>query len=153
MLGFILSKSGSIRQQSCLCWRCMVSTMWQNGCECSFVVTVSLAMEAIGDITASAEVSRVPVDGEEFDTRIQGGVLVRQFGFGEVQELKCPLRVTALAVSSPLFSLLRHYRSLLRYSANSLLITLYPNRVDRITASSPSRAVQTGRPAVFAAFS
>ncbi len=38
---------------------------------------VSLAMEAIGDITASAEVSRVPVDGEEFDTRIQGGVLVR----------------------------------------------------------------------------
>ncbi|PSS08840.1 hypothetical protein PHLCEN_2v3455 [Hermanssonia centrifuga] len=36
---------------------------------------VSLAMEAIGDITASAEVSRVPVDGEEFDTRIQGGVL------------------------------------------------------------------------------
>lgn len=37
---------------------------------------VSLAMEAIGDITASAEVSRVPVDGEEFDSRIQGGVLV-----------------------------------------------------------------------------
>lgn len=33
-------------------------------------------MEAIGDITASAEVSRVPVDGEEFDSRIQGGVLV-----------------------------------------------------------------------------
>ncbi|KZT29535.1 Xanthine/uracil permease [Neolentinus lepideus HHB14362 ss-1] len=38
-------------------------------------VYVSLAMEAIGDITASAEVSRVAVDGEEFDTRIQGGVL------------------------------------------------------------------------------
>ena len=35
-------------------------------------------MEAIGDITASAEVSRVAVDGEEFDTRIQGGVLVRK---------------------------------------------------------------------------
>ena len=33
-------------------------------------------MEAIGDITASAEVSRVEVDGPEFDTRIQGGVLV-----------------------------------------------------------------------------
>ncbi|KAF8749091.1 xanthine uracil permease [Rhizoctonia solani] len=31
-------------------------------------------MEAIGDITASAEVSRVEVDGEVFDTRIQGGV-------------------------------------------------------------------------------
>jgi hypothetical protein len=32
-------------------------------------------MEAIGDITASAEVSRVEVEGEEFDSRIQGGVL------------------------------------------------------------------------------
>lgn len=38
--------------------------------------TVSLAMEAIGDITASAEVSRLDVDGVEFDSRIQGGVLV-----------------------------------------------------------------------------
>ncbi|KAI0335590.1 Xanthine/uracil permease [Cubamyces sp. BRFM 1775] len=38
-------------------------------------VYVSLAMEAIGDITASAEVSRVSVVGEEFDSRIQGGVL------------------------------------------------------------------------------
>lgn len=35
-------------------------------------------MEAIGDITASAEVSRVAVEGEEFDSRIQGGVLVCQ---------------------------------------------------------------------------
>ena len=33
-------------------------------------------MEAIGDITASAEVSQIPVHGEEFDTRIQGGILV-----------------------------------------------------------------------------
>jgi xanthine/uracil permease len=33
-------------------------------------------MEAIGDITASAEVSRVEVEGPEFDSRIQGGVLV-----------------------------------------------------------------------------
>ena len=33
-------------------------------------------MEAIGDITASAEVSRLPVEGEEFDSRIQGGLLV-----------------------------------------------------------------------------
>ncbi|KIY68433.1 xanthine/uracil permease [Cylindrobasidium torrendii FP15055 ss-10] len=38
-------------------------------------VYVSLAMEAIGDITASAEVSRTEVEGLEFDTRIQGGVL------------------------------------------------------------------------------
>ncbi|KAK7472744.1 hypothetical protein VKT23_000854 [Stygiomarasmius scandens] len=38
-------------------------------------VYISLAMEAIGDITATSEVSRLPVDGEEFDSRIQGGVL------------------------------------------------------------------------------
>ena len=38
-------------------------------------------MEAIGDITASAEVSRVAVDGVEFDTRIQGGVLVNIISF------------------------------------------------------------------------
>ncbi|GFZ42979.1 Purine permease [Saitozyma sp. JCM 24511] len=38
-------------------------------------VYIALAMEAIGDITASSEVSRVEVDGPEFDSRIQGGVL------------------------------------------------------------------------------
>jgi len=32
-------------------------------------------MEAIGDTTASAEVSRQPVVGEVFDSRIQGGIL------------------------------------------------------------------------------
>jgi xanthine/uracil permease len=32
-------------------------------------------MEAIGDITASAEVSRQPVVGDVFDSRIQGGIL------------------------------------------------------------------------------
>ena len=37
-------------------------------------------MEAIGDITASAEVSQLAVDGEEFDTRIQGGILVSNPG-------------------------------------------------------------------------
>ncbi|KAA1466643.1 Xanthine/uracil permease [Dentipellis sp. KUC8613] len=38
-------------------------------------VYISLAMEAMGDITASAEVSKVAVEGEEFESRIQGGVL------------------------------------------------------------------------------
>ncbi|KAG6845538.1 hypothetical protein H0H87_007782 [Tephrocybe sp. NHM501043] len=37
-------------------------------------------MEAIGDITASAEVSRVEVQGSEFETRIQGGVLADGIG-------------------------------------------------------------------------
>ncbi|KAF8076906.1 xanthine/uracil permease [Lyophyllum atratum] len=43
-------------------------------------VYISLAMEAIGDITASAEVSRVEVQGPEFETRIQGGVLADGLG-------------------------------------------------------------------------
>ncbi|KAJ3773644.1 xanthine/uracil permease [Lentinula raphanica] len=41
-------------------------------------VYVSLAMEAIGDITASAECSRVDVNGIEFDSRVQGGVLLTE---------------------------------------------------------------------------
>ncbi|KAJ7866486.1 xanthine/uracil permease [Mycena leptocephala] len=39
------------------------------------ILPISLAMEAIGDITASAEVSKVDVRGLEFDSRIQGGIL------------------------------------------------------------------------------
>lgn len=38
-------------------------------------VYLSLAAEAVGDITASAEASRLPVDGASFDKRIQGGLL------------------------------------------------------------------------------
>lgn len=37
---------------------------------------VSVTMEAIGDITASTELSHLRVEGEEFDSRIQGGILV-----------------------------------------------------------------------------
>jgi NCS2 family nucleobase:cation symporter-2 len=38
-------------------------------------VYMVLAMEAIGDITATCDVSRLEVDGGLFDSRIQGGVL------------------------------------------------------------------------------
>jgi uracil-xanthine permease len=38
-------------------------------------VYIVLAMEAIGDITASCDVSRLQVDGDTFNSRIQGGVL------------------------------------------------------------------------------
>ncbi|KAF2801371.1 Xanthine/uracil permease [Mytilinidion resinicola] len=38
-------------------------------------VYIVLAMEAIGDITATCDVSRLEVDGALFDSRIQGGVL------------------------------------------------------------------------------
>lgn len=38
-------------------------------------VYIVLMMEAIGDITATCDVSRLEVEGKLFDTRIQGGVL------------------------------------------------------------------------------
>jgi len=38
-------------------------------------VYIVLAMEAIGDITATCDVSRLEVEGKLFDSRIQGGVL------------------------------------------------------------------------------
>ncbi|KAG9764274.1 Xanthine/uracil permease, partial [Aureobasidium melanogenum] len=38
-------------------------------------VYIVLAMEAMGDITASCDVSRLQVDGATFNSRIQGGVL------------------------------------------------------------------------------
>ncbi|KAJ3558138.1 hypothetical protein NP233_g11567 [Leucocoprinus birnbaumii] len=57
-------------------------------------VYVSLAMEAIGDITASAEVSRQPVVGDVFDSRIQGGVL----GDGVGGFLSALFTVTPLSV-------------------------------------------------------
>ncbi|GHJ88344.1 hypothetical protein NliqN6_4746 [Naganishia liquefaciens] len=45
----------------------------------AMAVYIALALEAIGDITASSEVSRLSVDGPEFDSRIQGGVLADGF--------------------------------------------------------------------------
>lgn len=38
-------------------------------------VYIVIAMEAIGDITATCDVSHLEVDGELFDSRIQGGIL------------------------------------------------------------------------------
>ena len=63
-------------------------------------LAVSLAMEAIGDITASAEVSRVAVVGEEFDSRIQGGVLVSKSGVQPLQNVSESLFVRNRAMVS-----------------------------------------------------
>ena len=41
----------------------------------SMAVYIVLVMEAIGDITATCDVSRLEVEGKLFDSRIQGGVL------------------------------------------------------------------------------
>ena len=38
-------------------------------------VSIVLAMEAVGDITATADVSRLEVEGRVFDSRLQGGIL------------------------------------------------------------------------------
>lgn len=38
-------------------------------------VYIILACEAIGDITATCEVSKLDVEGDTFDSRIQGGIL------------------------------------------------------------------------------
>ena len=38
-------------------------------------VYIVLMMEAIGDITATSDVSRLEVEGELYDSRIQGGIL------------------------------------------------------------------------------
>lgn len=92
------------------------------------MLLVSLAMEAIGDITASAEVSRLEVDGEEFDSRIQGGVLVSLEAHRNRISLTVMTRATASVDSSLPFSPLRHCRSL-----------------PRITVSLPSRGARTGR--------
>lgn len=80
------SKSPRTRDFSCSIAYTSITVLAVYGM-CSFVVSmivsnpelcsVSLAMEATGDITASAEVSRLPVDGIEFDSRVQGGILVR----------------------------------------------------------------------------
>ncbi len=50
-------------------------------------VYVSLALECIGDVTASTEVSRLPVEGPEFDRRIAGGIL--SDGFGGILSALC----------------------------------------------------------------
>lgn len=46
---------------------------------CPFIrimaIYIILACEAIGDITATCDVSRLEVEGKTFDSRIQGGVL------------------------------------------------------------------------------
>ncbi|KAF9943767.1 hypothetical protein BGZ65_000328, partial [Modicella reniformis] len=40
------------------------------------LITYTLAMvESIGDITASCEVSQLSVEGREFESRLQGGIL------------------------------------------------------------------------------
>jgi len=43
-------------------------------------IYIVCVVESIGDITASADVSRLPTEGEEFESRVQGGVLASGIG-------------------------------------------------------------------------
>ena len=85
-------------------------------------------MEAIGDITTSAEVSRQPVEGEVFDSRIQGGLLADGLG-GFFSAL---FTVTPLSVFAQVVPLLHHHAMRLTSSLGR-----------RTMVSSQSLAVQT----------
>lgn len=39
------------------------------------MVYIVLAMEAIGDITATADLSKIPLDSHDYESRVQGGIL------------------------------------------------------------------------------
>ncbi|OAX34570.1 Xanthine/uracil permease [Rhizopogon vinicolor AM-OR11-026] len=69
-------------------------------------VYMSAATEAIGDIAASAEVSRLRVEGEEFDSRIQGGLLSDGIG-GFLSALFTVVPVTIYAQSNGIISATR----------------------------------------------
>lgn len=43
-------------------------------------VYIVIAMETVGDITATCDVSRLPVEGPEFDSRVQGGLFATALG-------------------------------------------------------------------------
>lgn len=57
-------------------------------------VYVVCMMESIGDITATCDVSRLPVEGAAFDSRIQGGVL----GNGLTSLLAALMTITPMSV-------------------------------------------------------
>lgn len=69
-------------------------------------VYISLAMEAIGDTTASAELSRIRVDGEDFDSRIQGGILSDGIG-GFISALLTVTPVSIFAQNNGVISVTR----------------------------------------------
>ena len=73
--GFIRSISGCILLKFYLRWLFMVSYLLLVSNLSRFhtctLCTTSVTLEAIGGVTTSAEVSRLEVDGEKFDSRIQ----------------------------------------------------------------------------------
>lgn len=96
-------------------------------------VYIVLMMEAIGDITATCDVSRLEVEGKLFDSRIQGGVLAD--GFNGLLAGLCT--ITPMST----FAQVRFFPSCVRDGT--------PRLTDgRTTASSPSPGAPTARPAM-----
>ena len=64
-----------------------------------FAVYIVLMMEAIGDITATCDVSRLEVEGKTFDSRIQGGVLAD--GMNGIAAALCTITPMSMSLQSP----------------------------------------------------
>jgi hypothetical protein len=97
-------------------------------------VYIVLAMEAIGDITATCDVSRLQVDGKLFDSRIQGGVLADGLN-GVIAGLCTITPMSTFAQVCPFLP------------QRAFCLTL----VFRIMVSLPSLAVPTEQPVTHAA--
>ena len=69
-----------------------------------FAVYIVLMMEAIGDITATCDVSRLEVEGGTFDSRIQGGVLAD--GMNGLVAALCTITPMSMPDFPPCFSAL-----------------------------------------------
>ena len=82
--GFVRSRSVCIPLQFYLCWpfmvSCLIASEHLRRLHTCTLCKVSV-LEAIGNIMASAEVSRLEVDDDEFDSRIRGGVLISHLIF------------------------------------------------------------------------
>ncbi|KAF2145261.1 uncharacterized protein K452DRAFT_203831, partial [Aplosporella prunicola CBS 121167] len=86
-------------------------------------VYVVLAMEAIGDITATCDVSRLEVSGAEFDSRIQGGVLAD--GLNGVVAALCTLTpMSTFAQNNGVISLTRVASRAAGYAACFWLVVM-----------------------------
>lgn len=88
LVGVIISAATGYWQGSAIKAAPTITFVWTTTFKLGFdatlilpllAVVIVLVLENIGDVTATCDVSRVPVEGREFETRIQGGVLADGF--------------------------------------------------------------------------
>jgi xanthine/uracil permease len=89
------------------------------------LVTYVLTMvEAIGDVTASCEVSRLAVEGREFESRIQGGVLADGLG-GFLSAVMTNSPMSVFAQNNGIIALTRYgHGNFLRNRSNAVFVML-----------------------------